>query len=594
MCGIAGLVRLERNAAPPPASELGRISAALARRGPDGEGEWRSPTGGAALAHRRLAILDPSPAGAQPMATRDGRFVLVFNGEIYDFRRHREALDREGVELATASDTEVLLHLVARRGPAVLSSLRGMYAFALWDEREGELVLARDPYGIRPLYYAIGGGWLRFASQVRALEAGGAIPDEVDRKAVAGFLCWGAVPEPRTIRRAVRSLPAGHVLRASVDGGVRIEATPFRRAVEEPADFGAAVVDSIRDHLVSDVPVAVFLSAGLDSSLIAAVARRELAEPPTALTLAIAETRGTPADEVPLACATAARLGLPHVVREVGAADVRALLPEILTAMDQPSIDGFNTFLIARLARESGFKVALSGLGGDELLGGYASFRDVPGWQRRARALGRLPGLAALWPSLARLAAPAKPKLAGLLEHGRSIAGAYFLRRGLHLPRELGANGYDPVLDAWEAMGESILGAVSGLLEDPWHAVHRLESNVYLRRQLLRDADWAGLGQGVEIRVPLVDARLRLVAEAAGFEPARSGGKAALVRALAPELPASLFGRAKTGFQLPIGQWLEPDAGSTVRRVGSQSRKVARIVLSCFDVDAEQYLRGSR
>lgn len=584
MCGIAGMVRLERGAPAPRPEELGRISAALARRGPDGEGEWRSPSGAAALAHRRLAILDPSPAGAQPMVSRDGRHAIVFNGEIYDFRRHRAGLEGEGFELATASDTEVLLHLVARRGPAVLSSLRGMYAFALWDERAGELVLARDPYGIRPLYYSIGGGWLRFASQVRALEAGGAIPDEIDREAVAGFLCWGAVPEPRTIRRAVRSLPAGHVLRASVEGGVRIEPTPFRRAVEASADFGAAVVDSVRDHLVSDVPVAVFLSAGLDSSLIAAVARRELAEPPTALTLAIAETRGTPADEVPLACATAARLGLPHVVREVGADDVRALLPEILAAMDQPSIDGFNTFLIARLAKESGFKVALSGLGGDELLGGYPSFRDVPLWHRRARALGRLPGLAALWPSLARLAAPSKPKLAGLLEHGRSIAGAYFLRRGLHLPRELGANGYDPVLDAWEAMGESILGAVSGLLEDPWHAVHRLESNVYLRRQLLRDADWAGLGQGVEIRVPFVDARLRLTAEAAGFAPARAGGKAALVRAVAPELPAALFERRKTGFHLPVADWLEPAAGGS-RPVGDQSRRLAIRVLESFGVD---------
>lgn len=589
MCGIAGLVRVDRDARPPDPGELGRVSAALARRGPDGEGEWRSTSGRVALAHRRLAILDPSPAGAQPMRSPDGRHAIVFNGEIYDFRRHRPALERAGVELATGSDTEVLLHLVARHGPAILSSLRGMYAFALWDEVEGELLLARDPYGIRPLYYAIGGGWLRFASQVRALEAGGSVSNEVDPEAVAGFLCWGAVPEPRTLRRAIRAVPAGHVLRVSEARGVELEPTPFRRVAETPADLGAALVESVRDHLVSDVPVAIFLSAGLDSSLIAALARRELAEPPTALTLAIAETRDTPADEVPLARETAAKLGLPHVVREVGAQDVRSLLPEVLAAMDQPSIDGFNTFLIARLARESGFKVALSGLGGDELLGGYRSFRDVPRWHRRARALCRIPGLSALWPGFSRLIAPSKPKLAGLLDHGRSLAGAYFLRRGLFLPRELRANGYDPVLDAWEAMGESVLGGVSGLLEDPWHAVHRLESNVYLRRQLLRDADWAGLGQGVEIRVPFVDARLRLAAEAAGFEPARGGGKAALVRALAPELPAALFDRAKTGFQLPIADWLEPAAGG-FRRVGDQSRRLAIRVLESFGVDPFEHL----
>jgi asparagine synthase (glutamine-hydrolysing) len=590
VCGIAGLVRIEREAAPPDPAELGRISAALARRGPDGDGLWRSPSARAALAHRRLAILDPTPAGAQPMRSPDGRHVIVFNGEIYDFRSHRAGLERDGVALGTAGDTEVLLHLVALRGPAVLSSLRGMYAFALWDELEGELLLARDPYGIRPLYYSVGGGWLRFASQVRALEAGGAVPGEVDPAAVAGFLCWGAVPEPRTIRRAVRSLPAGHVLRASESRGIRIEPLPCRRALADRPDLGEAVVDSVRDHLVSDVPVAIFLSAGLDSSLVAALARRDSPEPPTALTLAIAENRGTAADEVPLARETAAKLGLPHVVREVGAREIRSLLPEILSAMDQPSIDGFNTFLVARLAREGGFKVALSGLGGDELTGGYAAFRDVPRWHRRAKVLGRIPGLAAIWPALSRTVAPSAPKLAGVLAHGGSVAGTYFLRRGLFLPRELRANGYDPVLDAWEAMGESILGSVSGLLEDPWHAVHRLESNLYLRRQLLRDADWAGLGQGVEIRVPFVDARLRLTAEAAGFEPARSRGKAGLVRGLAPELPGALFGRPKTGFQLPIADWLDPTSAAGPTRVGSQSRRLAVRVLEHFGVDAREYL----
>jgi asparagine synthase (glutamine-hydrolysing) len=611
VCGIAGQLRLDAGSPPLDGDELARVSAALAGRGPDGEGEWRSPCGRLALAHRRLAVLDLSPASAQPMRSADGRFALVFNGEIYDFRAAARELAATGVALRTSGDAELLLELLARQGPAVLSRLRGMYAFALWDGERGELLLARDPYGIKPLYYALDGGLLRFASQVRALEAGGGLPSDLEPAGVAGFLAWGAVPEPWTLRRAIRALPAGHLLRASPADGVRLEPAPFVPPPGLQHDPGLALTESVADHLVSDVPVAVFLSAGLDSALVAALARRAAlaaaAAPPLALTLTWAEARGTERDEEPLARATARALGLEHVVREVSADEVRAAWPTLLAAMDQPSIDGVNTWLVARLAREQGFKVALSGLGGDELLGGYPSFAQVPRWQRWARRLGRVPGLAGDWPLLARhlparLPAPRRRKLARLLELGRSLAGAYVLRRALFLPGELelldagdGAGArplerfYDPVLDAWERLGEGLLGAADGLLADPWRAVHRLESTLYLRNQLLRDADWAGMAHGVEIRVPLVDARLRAALEAVGFEPARSQGKAALVRQLAPELPAELFARPKSGFQLPIADWLdESPPPAAPRPVGEQSRRLALRVLAEFGIEVEE------
>ncbi|HSM13158.1 MAG TPA: asparagine synthase (glutamine-hydrolyzing), partial [Thermoanaerobaculia bacterium] len=378
MCGIAGMLRLAADGPALDRAELARISAALARRGPDGEKAWASAHGRALLAHRRLAILDPTPRADQPMLSADGRHALILNGEIYDFREHRQRLVADGVPLRTTGDAEVLLELLAREGPAVLSSLRGMYAFALWDESRGELLLGRDPYGIKPLYYATTGGVLRFASQVRALEAGGGVPLEVDREAVAGFLAWGAIPEPRTLRAAIRALPAGHLLRATADGPVRVEPLPFRPPEREPRPVEAGLEECVRDHLVSDVPVALFLSAGLDSALVAALARRHLPEPPTALTLTFAEARGTARDEEAGARAIAAALGLPHGVREVAGGEVRELLPEIVGAMDQPSIDGVNTWFVSKAAAEAGLKVALSGLGGDELLGGYPSFRDVP------------------------------------------------------------------------------------------------------------------------------------------------------------------------------------------------------------------------
>lgn len=389
------------------------------------------------------------------------------------------------------------------------------------------------------------------------------------------------------------------MLRASAAEGVRVDPLPGQATVEESSlSVAAAAAESVRCHLTSDVPVAVFLSAGVDSAMIAAVARREQEEPPTAITLSVAEVRGTERAEEPLARQVAAALGLRHVVREVDGAEVRALLPEVLAAMDQPSIDGFNTFLISRIARQEGFKVALSGLGGDELLGGYASFADVPLWQRRARALSRVPGMKSVFPALARGIAPARPKLQGLLRHGSSLAGAYFLRRGLFLPEELaalhvaaGASAYDPVLESWERLGENVLGSPRGIVADPWRAVHRMESTLYLKNQLLRDADWAGLANGVEIRVPFVDARLRTAVERAGFEPARSRGKAALARQLAPELPEAVFSRAKSGFQLPIADWLEPARSGSRGGVGGSSRRLALLILDAFGIPTARFGR---
>ncbi len=580
MCGINGILRLRPDAPPIDREELLRTREAMTARGPDGAGAWTSPDGRAALASRRLAILDLSPAGAQPMSTPDGRWHLVLNGEIYNFRALRQELESQGAAFRSQSDTEVVLALLAREGAAALPRLRGMFGLALWDDLEKRLLLARDPLGIKPLYYSMEGGCLRFASQVKALEAGGAVSRAVDPAGLAGFLLWGAVPDPFTIRSAVRALPAGCFL--TVEDGRTGEPERFDRLDEVPAGQplppAAAVEDSVAAHLVSDVPVAVFLSAGLDSGLIAALARRRLPEPPVTFTLTFDVLAGTPADEGPLADRVARALGTRHVERRVGRADFAGLWPAALAAMDQPSIDGFNTFVVSRAAHEAGLKVVLSGLGGDEVFGSYPSFRDVPAFERAARRIGRLPGLAAAWPGLARLAAD-RPKLPGLLRYGGSRAGAYFLRRGLFLPEEL------PALLGRETAEEGLrrcdpIAAAASVLspgEDPWIDVHRLETALYMRHQLLRDADWASMAWSVELRVPLVDAWLRAHLAAADFEPARSQGKAAFVRQAAPELPAALFARPKTGFYIPVMEWLDPETARL--RAGDRSRRLALKVL---------------
>ena len=584
MCGINGIVRLSAQAPAIDLEELVRTRDAMALRGPDGVGVWISPSGRAALGHRRLAILDLSPTGSQPMASPHGHH-LILNGEVYNFRELRRELERDGVAFRSTSDTEVILALYAREGAAMLRRLRGMFALALWDEPAGRLLLARDPLGIKPLYYAIDGGVLRFASQVKALEASGAVSMNVDPAGLAGFLLWGAVPEPLTIRRAVKALPAGHLL----DIATESDAVPVPRrwsAPPEPETLDPlhpvmAVEDSVRAHLVSDVPVAVFLSAGLDSGLVAALARRHLPEPPTTFTLRFEALEGTPADEAPLAAEVARALGTRHVERRLGAADLAGLWPRVLAAMDQPSIDGANTFAVCRAAHEAGIKVALSGLGGDEVFGSYPSFRDVPRAARLAARARRVPGLPALWPAAARLAAAGRPKLAGLLAHGATLPGAYLLRRGLFLPQELpallgpelaaeGLAAYDPLADA--------VRALDGHGADPWLAVHAMETGIYLKNQLLRDADWAAMAWSVELRVPFVDPWLAAHLGAAGFEPARSQGKAALVRRAAPELPAALFERPKTGFYVPIAEALDPELARA--RPGERSRRLALRLLA--------------
>jgi len=585
MCGINGIVCLAAGGLPIDRDEVLRTRDAMLRRGPDDAGVWVSAAGEAALASRRLAILDLSPAGHQPFASPDGRYRIVMNGEIYNFRALRRELAEAGAVFQSHSDTEVVLHLYQKEGAAMLSRLRGMFGLAIWDDAAKRLLLARDPLGIKPLYYAVDprAGLLRFASQVKALEAGGAVSREVDPAGLAGFLLWGSVPEPFTIRRAVRALPAGTYL--TVENGRAGEPVPFYRFGDqfgEDLEPAAAVEDSVRAHLESDVPVAVFLSAGLDSGLIAALARRHLLEPPATFTLRFDVLAGTPLDEGPLAAKVARALGTRHIERRIGRADFAGAWPQILAAMDQPSIDGFNTYLVSRAAHEAGLKVVLSGLGGDELFGSYPSFHDVPRLARTARRASRVPGLAALWPLVAGLAG--RPKLRGLLRYGETLAGAYYLRRGLFLPAELpgligkdraaeGLAAYDPVLDTAAALD----GLPGDRIDDPWLAVHALETARYMRNQLLRDSDWASMAHSVELRVPLVDPWLRAHLAAHGFEPARSRGKAALVSETAPELPDALWKRPKTGFYIPVMEWLEPERRESL---GGQSRRLALRVLA--------------
>jgi asparagine synthase (glutamine-hydrolysing) len=574
MCGINGLFAYK--GAPVDLDELRRTRDAMFKRGPDGHGEWASEDRLVAFGHRRLAIVDLTEGGAQPMPSVDGQIVVTYNGEIYNFPELRADLEARGCVFRSRADTEVLLHLYRLHGDEMLPMLRGMFAFGLWDAEKRRLLLARDPYGIKPLYYADDGACVRFASSVKALVGSGAISRAPDAAGMAGFYLFGSVPEPWTCYKAIRGVPAGASLVVDADGlqtprryfslsQLYFDAERQTPAADAEAYFRQSALESVRSHLMSDVPVGAFLSAGVDSGALLGLMRDAGQKTIKAVTLAFEAFRGTARDESPLAAEVARRYGAEHTVRWVGEGEFRGDLLKIFSTMDQPSIDGINTWFVAKATRELGLKVAISGVGGDELLGGYSTFARLPKIVRALSLLRRLPGREALGQAglaLARLAGlPAHPKSAGLLALGLTFPGAYLLQRGVFLPSELSDAMSDPNF-AHAGLEElrPVAGIASALSPSPkrdFGKVAVLESMFYLRNQLLRDADWAGLAHSLEIRTPLVDSVLvsQVAPLFAGAAP--PNGKSLLAKAPTNPLPDGIVNRAKTGFGIPLRQWLD-------------------------------------
>jgi asparagine synthase (glutamine-hydrolysing) len=605
MCGLAGIFAFHPAAPDVDEGELTRIRDRMAARGPDGLRNWFSEDRRLGLGHRRLSILDLSDRALQPMVSADGALVIVYNGEIYNYPQLRAELEAAGVVLRTTSETEALLHLYAREGAAMVKRLRGMFAFGIWDAARRGLFLARDPYGIKPLYTANDGWTFRFASQVKALLAGGRVSRDPEAAGLAGFHLLGHVPEPFTLYREIRALPAGHTQWVDAAGArepvayVNLAAI-LAEGARHPAPAGevgervrAAVQDSVCAHLLADVEVGAFLSAGIDSGAIVGLMRDAGQSQIRAITLGFDQFRGTAEDEAPLAAEVARLYGADHVVRRVSEAEFRRDLPAIFDAMDQPSIDGVNTWFVAKAAREAGLKVAVSGLGGDELLAGYPSFIDVPRWRRRFGPFATIPGVGALARAMIGAIAPEaarrRPKMAGMLDHAGSWAGAYLLRRGLFLPGEL-ERLMEPEL-AREGLRRLRLaqGLRASITPDPGADISRvcaLESANYMKNQLLRDADWAGMAHSLEIRTPLVDIEL-LRALAPVIATLRPGlGKPALATAPSRALPAEVVVRAKTGFAVPTAQWMaaagatRPELGEAAASKGVVSRRWSSVVLS--------------
>jgi len=608
MCGIAGFFEFDNLGYALSEDELLRVRDAMALRGPDGYGIWMAENKRAGLAHRRLSILDVSENGAQPMFTADGQLGITFNGEIYNYNALRNRLIAKGHRFRSTGDTEVLLALYREYGEEMLAHLRGMFAFAIYDKAKRTMLLARDPLGIKPLYYNMANGVVTFASQVKALLHGPNVNAAKDPAAVTGFYLWGTVPEPYTLYKGIRALPAGncmllkqdraepvircyaHLVDELTDGATRAEYPNQRPARQLLND---ALRDTLAHHMVSDVPVAIFLSAGLDSATTLAMMSELPNTQIRSLTLGFDTMRGTPLDETPLAELLATLYGAEHRSYYVGRETFQQERPALMEAMDQPTVDGVNTYFVSRMCKHAGFKVALSGLGGDELFAGYPSYRQVPRIVESLAKVGSMPVMGKVWRVVTTQAMRrfTSPKYAGLLEYGGTYPGAYLLRRGLYMPWELpevmdpemaaqGLRELHPLLSMQEMLQpfENMTGPVASRLR-----VTALEMSMYMRNQLLRDADWAGMAHSVEIRTPLVDFQL-LHDLAPLLSSQNPPGKQDMAASPTRALPREVLTRPKTGFGVPVREWLMSGAEPTKGKLAPERglRGWSRLILGHF------------
>jgi asparagine synthase (glutamine-hydrolysing) len=596
MCGIVAIYNYHPSVSGIDREEMRRVRDNMDQRGPDGKGEWFSDDGRVGLGHRRLSIIDLSDNAAQPMQSQDGNWVITFNGEIYNYKALRRQLENKGHSFRSFSDTEVLLHLYAEMGEAMVHKLRGMFSFALWDQRKNGLFIARDHFGIKPLYYSDNGKTFRLASQVKALQAGGGIDTNPEPAGHVGFFLWGHVPETHTLYKEIRMLPPGSSFFVDRQGFRKLEtfcsiesmiAESEREIVkichnEMLERLRSALIDSVKHHLVADVPVGVFLSSGLDSTTLAALST-EIGGSLRTVTLGFEEYCGTNRDETSLAEEVASLYKTEHRTVWGRRENFHGAFPKLIDAMDQPTTDGVNTYFVSKAAAETGLKVAMSGIGGDEVFGGYPSFRHIPKMVKVFRLANRATGLGR---AFRKISAPVlkhftSPKYAGLLEYGGTCGGAYLLRRGMFMPWEL-PDILDPemVREGWREL-ETLLRLDETVepIKSDYLQVSALELKWYMRNQLLRDTDWASMAHSLEVRVPLLDIPL-LYAVSSMCNNGGFPGKFDMAQAARPNLPSKLLYRPKTGFFVPIREWLI--AGSELQQEERGLRGWAKMVYKSF------------
>ncbi len=598
MCGIAGYFGFSHLGA----QEVLRATEMLRHRGPDDSGV-EEVASGVVLGQTRLSILDLSPLGHQPMKDSRTGSWLVFNGEIYNFQSLRRELESKGASFRGNSDTEVILSGLVMEGKSFLSRLEGMYAFAFWNGAENSLLVARDPMGIKPFYFFLNEKEFGFASETKALLAMGRVEKNIFEDGLNGFLKYGAVQHPFTLWQGIQSLEPGEwmSLKRGAVGTIEVERKsfwtfpPVQNWTEEDAIgfLKKELPRAVQEHLMADVPVGVFLSSGIDSTIIAGLAS-EVHPGMRAFTVCFGDHKEF--DEDRMAAETAKRFGLKHEKIVISEKEALDSFEGWLAAMDQPSIDGLNTFIISKAVRERGIKVALSGLGADELFGGYPSFREIPHWGSRIRKLQWIPKL------IRKLSAKMLGVGKGRVARGKmldafcsdgSTAALYQTRRGLFdsqwierlLGKKLGSEN-EPKGPVTES--------------DPVRAVQQLESWIYMGNMLLRDTDVCSMAHGLEVRVPFLDQKiLNFAFSLPGNLICQPGkpGKFLLKTAFAKYLSDPLLGQPKRGFVLPFAKWYKgPIRSICLERLAKIDYLDRAEVKACWDglVDQDEPSMASR
>ena len=577
MCGIAGVLTRSFHSATE--KHIHKLQISLNHRGPDDFGVYLSQDKTTALVHTRLAILDLSQNGHQPMSTHDQRYWITFNGEIYNFLELRQQLERYGETFGSMTDTEVILKLYARHGTQCLNFLRGMFAFAIWDDLEKVCFIARDPMGIKPIYYYqdLQDKTFLFASELTAILATEIVPKQLSAIGLYTYFTNGSVSEPWTIIENIKCLEAGNYL-IWKSGELKQEKywqMDFAPTLDQDylldpraaiAKTRAALIDSVKHHFVSDVPVGVFLSGGIDSTAIVAIARHLQVDNLRTYSIAFKESQW---NEGAIAHQVAQEFGTNHTEYVLTADVAQSLLPEYWRSLDQPTIDGFNTFCVSKVAHQHQIKVVLSGLGGDELFGGYGTFQNVPKIWRQRKRIAYLEFILNLFgKALERTnISPKFRRMGAFLAQKNSVNNAYSLARGVFSQGEacqlvkfyLGNTAGDR-LQAEIKHFQDFQSYNPQEFPTPEDQVSYLELSRYMRNQLLRDSDVMSMRWGLELRVPFVD---QVLFQEVSTIPAamRLQKNKGLLTSAIPEVPDYVTKLKKRGFTIPFEQWMDHDWG---------------------------------
>lgn len=573
MCGIAAIHKLKDILTESDYAGFEKISQHMRNRGPDDQGKWVSEDRRTAFYHRRLSILDVSERGRQPMTSKNGKYTVCYNGEIYNFKEIKADLLNKGYSFESNTDTEVLLNLYDYKQEEMLNELRGMFAFCLWDDVNKTLLLARDPYGIKPLYYAENNERICVASQVKSLLQFPEISATKNEIAKVGFLMNGSIPEPYTYYKEIMQVPSGTYL--------KFDSAGFRKSVvyadiyqtllgadEDLSEFSGnraqqytseKLLETVRYHFTSDVPVGIFLSSGIDSSCLVALARECGINDISTITLGFEEFKGSDDDETVSAKEFSKIYATKHHEYFLSKKEFFDELPNAIQSMDQPSIDGLNTYFVSRIAKNCGLKVALSGIGADELFGGYPSFKRVAQLMMINAYCNKIPYSVESWKwavqSISTRVRPLKYKWLDMLSAGENPVEAYCYLRGVF--SEQAIRHLFPGLEV-KRLSQVLKSRIKEYIsKTDYRSLVALESGNYLKNQLLRDADWSGMANSVEIRTPFVDFHLLSQMSSCMSDAWINIGKKMLANSPVKALPQSILKRKKTGFQIPMQKWLE-------------------------------------